>query len=177
MSNLNNLAHPYANALYDLAKTNNSIESWLLILGNIKNIVNMKEFRELVKQPKINSSDLVDTILQSFKIKDQEVINFLELLAKNDRLLVLPAIFDLFDDLVKQDKNVATAIIQSAFAMSDEEKNQFETILSKKFNAKINATVEINPALIGGIKVLVNNTVIDASIKGSLEKMAIQLTQ
>jgi F-type H+-transporting ATPase subunit delta len=121
--------------------------------------------------------DITQTILQGLDNKNQEVVNFLELLAKNNRLLVLPFIFDLFDELVKQDKNMASAIIQSAFAMSEEEKNQFETILSKKFNKKINATIEINPELIGGIKVLVDNTVIDASIKGSLEKMAIQLTQ
>lgn len=177
MSDLNNLAHPYANALFDLAKANNSIEQWLKTLSNIKQISEVNGFHELISHPKISLDDITQTILQGLDNKNQEVVNFLELLAKNNRLLVLPFIFDLFDELVKQDKNMASAIIQSAFAMSEEEKNQFETILSKKFNKKINATIEINPELIGGIKVLVDNTVIDASIKGSLEKMAIQLTQ
>ena len=177
MSNLNNLAHPYANALFDLAKANNNVKQWLATLSQIKQISETSKFNELVSHPKISSEDVVKIILEMLNNSNQEVINFLELLAKNDRLLVIPFIFDLFDELVRQDQNMASAIIQSAFAMSTQEKNQFETILSKKFNKKINAIVEINPELIGGIKVLVNNTVIDASIKGSLEKMAIQLTQ
>ncbi len=65
----------------------------------------------------------------------------------------------------------------SAFPISEKDKADFEQLLSKKFGRKIIVSVEIQTELIGGIKILINDTVIDASVKGSLNKMAAQIIQ
>ena len=74
-----------------------------------------------------------------------------------------------------EDRNTAHAIIQSAYAMNDVDKKKFEKLLSDKFGKSITATVEVKPELIGGIKVLINDTVVDYSVKGSLENLTTQL--
>ncbi|OYY03245.1 MAG: F0F1 ATP synthase subunit delta, partial [Mehylophilales bacterium 35-46-6] len=48
--------------------------------------------------------------------------------------------------------------------------------LEAKFGKKIEATVSVDPEIIGGIKIIVGDTVIDASIKGQLQNLAYSLT-
>ena len=49
-------------------------------------------------------------------------------------------------------------------------------MLEKRFNRKLDATVVVDPSLIGGIRVLVGDEVLDTSVKARLEQMRIALT-
>lgn len=175
MADMNNLANPYANAIFEIAKANNSFDLWSTHLNKLALIVQDEELQGLITSPSLTHEQLLAILLGSLDNPDAFVSNFLELLLKNGRLLVLPEIANLFTLKVREQQNTAAAIIQSAFAMSDQEKKQFEELLGNKFNKTITATVEVNPLLIGGVKILIDDTVIDASVKGSLEKMATKL--
>jgi F-type H+-transporting ATPase subunit delta len=48
-------------------------------------------------------------------------------------------------------------------------------VLEKRFGRKIEATVSIDPSLIGGARIVVGDQVVDGSIAGKLAAMAIQL--
>jgi F-type H+-transporting ATPase subunit delta len=98
-------------------------------------------------------------------------------LRENNRLTLLNDIFLLFEKMAQDEQNMSKAIIQTAYPMSDKDKIEFEQLLSKKYGRKIVASVEVQTELIGGIKVLINDTVIDASVKSSLNKMAAQIIQ
>ena len=118
---------------------------------------------------------ILDALLDSLNSKSVELRNFLTLLYLNNRFNILNEIFDLFEKLLSDFKCIAKATIESAFAMKSEDKEQIEALLSKRFSRKITAVVEVNPELIGGIKIMIDDIVIDASIKGSLDKMTTQL--
>ena len=171
----NNLAHPYANALFELAKAENTTDEWLSILSKLSEVANSEQFAGLVSNPKIDKNKILE-ILQSFLNKStNQVERFLALLQDHDRLSVLPAIYTLFEQKVEDDRNTAKAVIQSAYAISDTDKVKIEQLLSKKFSKTITANVEIKNDLIGGIKILINDTVIDYSVKGSLLNLTTQL--
>jgi len=99
------------------------------------------------------------------------------LLVHNRRLSVLPDIRDQFEDLKLQDEGMVDARISSAFPMDDSQRNQVVNLLSTRFKRKINATVTVDPDLIGGIKVEVGDKVWDASVRGRLQTMAATLTK
>jgi len=172
---MNSLAHPYANAVFDLAKSSNNLNSWKNYLLVLAEVANTEEFSLLINNPKFSNEEIISSLLGFVKDPNKELENFLRLLQSNNRLSILPEIFILFDKLVEDEENTARAVIQSAFAMNDQDKQQFEELLSKKFGRKILAEVKVDPELIGGVKILINDTVIDASVKGSLEKMAAQI--
>ena len=171
----NNLAHPYANALFELAKSENTIDSWLSNLNILSEVASSEQFTSLISNPEFCKSKILE-ILHGFLDKPtNQVERFLETLQDNDRLSSLSDIYTLFEQKVEDDRNMAKAVIQSAYAISDAERVKIEQLLSKKFGKTISASVEIKQDLIGGIKILINDSVVDYSIKGSLLNLATKL--
>ncbi len=171
----NNLAHPYANALFELAKSENTIDEWLSSLNVLSEVASSEQFPALVSNPELEKSKILE-ILQGFLDKpNNQVERFLETLQDNDRLSSLSDIYTLFEQKVEDDRNMAKAVIQSAYAISDADRVKIEQSLSKKFGKTITASIDIKQDLIGGIKILINDTVIDYSIKGSLLNLTTKL--
>lgn len=177
MADMSNLAHPYANAVFALAKSNNNIDNWLSNLADLSKVAKSKGFINLIDNPKISPSIIIETLAGFVENPNKLLKNFLVTLQENDRLTVLSDIFLLFEKMAEDEQNMSKAIIQSAYPMSDKDKVELEQLLSKKYGRTITAFVEVHTELIGGIKVLINDTVIDASVKSSLSKMAAQIIQ
>lgn len=175
MAKMDNLAHPYVNALFEIAKATDTMDQWLDDLSVLSTVGLDSEFISLVDNPRIEKDALLGILLGFLDKPHVEVKRFLTLLQEGGKLQVLPEIYQLFKQKVNDDRNIANAIIESAFAMSDEDKKQFEQLLTKKFGKTVNVMVEVKPELVGGIKVLINDMVIDASIKGGLENLAAQI--
>lgn len=170
-----NLAHPYVNALFDIASSNSSIDAWLNDLEKLAAISVDTSFLGLIDNPKIDKNEILLMLLSFVQSSNLEVKNFLNLLMVEDRLKILPEIYHLFKEKVDDFRKAATAVIQSAFPMKEEDKKEFAALLTKKLGKTITVDVEINKDLVGGIKILVNDLVIDASVKGGLEKMAAKI--
>ncbi len=177
MSNINIVAHPYAQALFQLAKKTNKENSWLDILAELKQISDDSRFADLINNPNYNSVEILGFIREMLSTSSAEIDSLLNVLAENNRLLVLGEIYTIFKELVLEDQKKAQAVIESAYAMTKEQQADFEKILSQRFGKTITSEVIVNPELIGGIKVLINDKVIDASIKGRLANLATQLTK
>ena len=101
--------------------------------------------------------------------------NFIRVLVEADRVAVLPQVRELFETLKNDIDGVAKARIDSAFPLTDEELAALKSSLEKHFGKKIDATVNVDPALIGGARITVGDRVIDASVEAQLQAMAIQL--
>ena len=97
------------------------------------------------------------------------------LLTENKRIAVLPQISQLFEQLKAQHEGVLEAKIVSAFAMESKQLKKLIDDLEKKFKRKIEAQVSVDPELIGGIKVEIGDEILDASVRGKLEAMAVAL--
>ena len=92
------------------------------------------------------------------------------------RLSILPEISSAFEALKAQDEGTLDAEIIAAAEPSAAEVKDLVTRLGAKFGKKIEASVSVDPELIGGIKIVVGDTVIDASVKGQLQNLAYTLT-
>jgi F-type H+-transporting ATPase subunit delta len=170
----NTIAYPYANALFALAKSQNKLSQWQLVLSRLGLVALSPAFKQLTNNPQLEKSQVLECLLDG---GDEELRRFLSLLIQGNRLNILAEIVGLFDKLVAKEQNTAKALIQSAFVMDDAEINSFEKLLSKKYGKQITAELEVVPNLIGGVKIIIDDVIIDASIKGSLNKMAAQLIQ
>jgi F-type H+-transporting ATPase subunit delta len=87
----------------------------------------------------------------------------------------LPEIAVLFTKIFQADERLDNAIVESAYPMTDSDKKYFEQKLSTKIGKKIEVEIIVNPNLIGGLKITIGDKVIDASVSGSIKKMATQL--
>ena len=105
-----------------------------------------------------------------------KVGNLLRTVVDNGRLAALPEIAAQFQALVNASTGVSDATIQSAFAIDDAQLGDVVAALEKRFGRKLNARVEITPELIGGVRVVVGDEVLDTSVRARLEQMKAALT-
>jgi F-type H+-transporting ATPase subunit delta len=67
------------------------------------------------------------------------------------------------------------AVVYSAFALDAAALADLSATLEKRFGKKLNLTVELQDDLIGGVRVVVGDEVLDTSVKARLEQMKVAL--
>lgn len=171
MNKGNSLAYPYANAIFEIAKANNSIDKWLSYLSTMSDVSKLEGFKLAVSNPTLSKDVIVDILLSAINNQEQSLNSFINLLMQNNRINLLDVIYLSYKKIVDQYLNNDQAIIETAFLINDKDKKDLENILSKKFGKNISATIKVNPDLIGGIKIILDDVVIDSSIKGNINRM------
>jgi len=170
------VARPYADAVYKLAVANNSLPQWSKMLQLAAKISEDEQVKLLIGNPVVSAKQLGDIFLEIGRSKfNAEARNLMMLLIENKRIVVLSQISQLFEQLRAQHEGVLEAKIVSAFAMENRQLKKLVEDLEQKFKRKIEAQVSIDPELIGGVKVEVGDEILDASVRGKLEAMAVAL--
>lgn len=178
MAELATIARPYAEAVFKLAKQRNALPAWSDQLALIASVYEDPQMQAAMANPKVDSAAVERLLLAICGERiSGDARNLIQLLVHNRRLAVLPQIRALYEDLKLQDEGMVDARISSAFPMDDAQRSQVVNLLSARFKRKINATVTVDPELIGGVKVEVGDKVWDASVRGRLQTMAATLTK
>lgn len=177
MAELLTLARPYAKAAFGYASEQGMADNWSTVLQLLSAMVQDEAFSAYLNRPELTPEQQVKIIVgTNTALQDQSVSNFITLLAQNDRLNLLPEIALEFEQLKAQNQNQTDVTIESAFPLTDEQKQLLVDRLSKRFNSSIDATVTVNPALIAGVVIRAGDQVIDDSAQAKLEKMRTRLT-
>ena len=176
MAELATIARPYAEAVFRLAKQGNALPAWSDALNLIASVYQDPQMQAAMANPKVSSADMERLMLAICGERiDGVARNLIQLLVHNRRLSLVAEIRELFERLKLQDEGKLDAKISSAFPMEDNQRNQVIDMLSARFKRKIDATVTVDPDLIGGVKVEVGDKVWDASVRGRLQSMAATL--
>ena len=177
MAEISTIARPYAVAAFKLAKEQNALAKWSEMLGLATAIVNDSQMKTYIEDPKVISSDLEAAFLKVCGDKlNTNGQNLIKTLVEYGRLSILPAITSAFEELKALDEGTLEAQIIAAAKPSAAETKDLVKRLEAKFGKKIEASVSVDPEIIGGIKIIVGDTVIDASVKGQLQNLAYTLT-
>ena len=174
MAELATIARPYAEALYkacgaDLGGT----AVWLDELAVIAANVQLQEFAGNPGVSPAQTFELISGVAQT--ALPQAASNFLRVVIDNGRVSVLPEIASQFRSLKNAQSGSSDATVYSAFALDGVALADLATALDKRFGRKLNLQVELEPALIGGVRVVVGDEVLDTSVKARLEQMKVAL--
>lgn len=177
MAEISTVARPYAVAAYQLAKDTQSLDKWSEMLGIVSAVALDKRMQAYVNDPKVTSEELLASFLKvcGDKLTEQGQ-NLIKLLVEYGRMSILPAIANAFEVLKAQDEGVLDAHIIAAVKPSAAETKDLIKRLETRFGKKIEATVSVDPEIIGGFKIIVGDTVIDASVQGQLQNLAYTLS-
>jgi F-type H+-transporting ATPase subunit delta len=173
MAELITVARPYAEAVFSLATEQKRLDPWSETLAWLAAMVNNQDVAEVATNPK-NTAKEVEALMLGVlgERADEAVKGFVRALIENSRLMLLPEIANQFELLKAQAEGVIEAIAETAFPMSEEQKADLTATLSKKYGKTVRLDVRENADLIGGVRVLVGDDVIDASVRGKLHAMA-----
>ena len=170
------VARPYAEAVYKLAISSDSLAQWSKMLRLAVVIAEDDHVKQLIGNPVVSAKQLGELFLEAGRSKfNTEARNLIMLLTENKRITVLLQISQLFEQLKAQHEGVLEAKVVSAFALESKQLKKLIDDLEQKFKRKIEAQVSVDPELIGGIKVEVGDEILDASVRGKLEAMAVAL--
>jgi len=178
MAELATIARPYAEAMFkaaagaDLGALATQVDSLAAVAADA-------DLRQFADNPNVPPAQVFDLFAQvadasSLTLSDPAK-NLLQAVIDNGRLAALPQVAAQFRKLVNDRAGVADAVIQSAFAIDDALLGEVVATLERRFGRKLNAHVEIDPELIGGIRAVVGDEVLDTSVKARLEQMKLAL--
>ncbi|WP_126447505.1 F0F1 ATP synthase subunit delta [Sulfuricystis multivorans] len=169
------IARPYAEAAFELAKSAGALTAWQDALARLAVAARDPAMRECMADPRLSSATLTDLFLGVAGELTPEQCNFLSILVDNRRLDVLPEISALFDELKNAQEGTREALVTSAFPLTEAQLDKLVIDLERKFGCRIKASVQVDPELIGGVRIALGDQVIDASVRGKLNAMAVSL--
>jgi F-type H+-transporting ATPase subunit delta len=175
MAELATIARPYAEALFKASAGDlSAVSAWLDELGMIAGNAQLLQFAD---SPKVTNAQVFELIagLAKSALGDKGQ-NFLRTVIENGRLGALPEIAAQFRALKNAQSGSSDAVVYSAFPIEPAALAGLATTLEKRFDRKLNLSVELQPELIGGIRVVVGDEVLDTSVKARLEQMKVALT-
>lgn len=176
MSDFTTAARPYANAVYDTAHENNTLDSWSDALANLANVVSDSQMSKLLDDPESGKAQKGELLIQVLgdKLTEQQQ-NLVKLMAENGRLKLMPDVLDQFEVARAKAENKIEAEVISAFELSAEQTNELVNTLKNKLGCDITLTATIDESLIGGVVIKAGDTIIDASMKSQLDSLALSL--
>jgi F-type H+-transporting ATPase subunit delta len=175
MAELATIARPYAEALYKSAR--NDLDGTALWLDALAAVAGNAQLLQFAGSPKVTDQQVFDVVADVAKAPlPENGKNFLRMVIENGRLPALPEIAAQFRALKNAQGGSSDAVVYSAFPIAPSTLGEVTQTLEKRFGRKLNVTVQEDPSLIGGIRVVVGDEVLDTSVKARLEQMKVALT-
>jgi len=169
MAEPSTIARPYAEAAFKLADAQGKLADWSAALANLAAVAADERVRAAVADPKLSTAKvagLIISILAGKLTGDAE--NFVRVLAENGRLGVMSEIRVQYEALKNEREGVVEADIYTAFEMDPAQVADVVARLEKKTGRKVRARVSVDKALIGGVKIVIGDKVIDGSARAQL---------
>jgi F-type H+-transporting ATPase subunit delta len=175
MAELSTIARPYAEALFRVASedTNaDALKNWSSLVDSMGAVASDPDMRRVLADPRVTGDQVYSVFVAALGSEpDTHAQNFVRMLIDNDRLGVMPEIATQFGLLVDAKQGSAEAKITSAFPMDDADVADLVGALEKKFAIKLKPVVDVDAALIGGVRVVVGDRVLDTSVRSRLDAM------
>ncbi len=176
MAELATIARPYAEAFFkvvgagDLKQSAEQLEAIAAVVAD-------PQLRQLADSPKSTDDQVHDVITSVLKTPlSAPTSNLLKALISNGRLAALGEVAAQFKALAGAKSGVSEAIVYSAFPIDEGQLSHVLGALEQRFGRKLVGRVEVEPELIGGVRVVVGDEVLDTSVKARLEQMRLALT-
>ena len=169
MAEPSTIARPYAEAAFRLADAGGKLAEWSVALANLAAVAADARVRAAVGDPNLSAAKVAGLFISILSGKlTGEAENFVRVLAENGRLDVLEEIRTQYEALKNAREGVVEAEVYTAFDMDAAQTADLVARLEKKTGRKVRAKVSVDKSLIGGVKVVIGDQVIDGSARAQL---------
>ncbi len=181
MAELATIARPYAEALFQATGSSqpNATSAVATEMNALSAVTADHQVRRFAASPKVSNDqvfELLMSVVDAPKPLSAGVQNLVRMVIENGRLDALPEIATQFHALVNERSGTSDAVIHSAYPMDAAAIDGAKRALEKRFGRTLAVSVVVEPELIGGVRVVVGDEVLDLSIKARLEQMKAALT-
>ena len=176
MQDLVPLARPYAKAIFDAAIDSGSTSETQAGLKSLAAGFTEKAITDLISSPTLSRSEILKKLTSIFDGEVNELIqNLLGALAENDRLEICPEISNLYESLLAEHNKQLDIHVSIPVDLGDESKEGLKQSILKKYGETSNINFLVDPAIMGGITIKIDDEILDLSIKGRVQKLVNEL--
>ncbi len=163
----------YAKAYFDLSIEQNILDTAFHDMELVKEICMMsKDFESMLSSPVIRTDKKQAVVKEIMGVHINELsLSFIQLILKKRREANLRSIAIAFIQMYKELNGIKTAHIETAVALDNETKSQFTNLLEQQTNKSIELLEEINPKIIGGFIVTIDDKQSDNSISTKIQRL------
>jgi F-type H+-transporting ATPase subunit delta len=169
-------ARRYAEAAFEIAGRDQAHDAWRDGLVVAADLLSGEDVASVVDNPAI-------PLVQRLTVLDrllggrvpQGLLNLVRLLAQRGRLDILPSIASQYQRLLNRQRGVVEAVVTSAASLTPDETDALRAKLAGMTGASVDLEVRIDDNLIGGLMVRIGDQLLDASVRGRLERLRTQL--
>ena len=163
----------YAEALFELAAEQNLLpetsDGLVTVIGAMEQTPG---YRSLLASAAIGKAERIRALEEAFRGKIPDILlGVLRMMVSRGHIRFLDAMAREFGELSRQYRGESVARVTSAVPLKESEAVAIRTELEKRFARHITLTCEVDPGLIGGVRVEVEGRVIDGSIRNKLEQI------
>jgi F-type H+-transporting ATPase subunit delta len=176
MAELATIARPYAEALFK-AGASAEVAVQIKALGDVASDGTLRQFAANPNVPAEQVFNVLnDVVGRKGVVLGTQTQNFLREVIGNGRIVALPAIAAQYQTLLNAKQGVSDALIESAFPIDAAQLESLRATLEKRFGRKLTTHVRVDASLIGGVRVVVGDEVLDTSVRARLDAMKTALT-
>ena len=166
------IAQVYARSLFEVAKENDELDEVHEQLGQFADALDeSRDLQVFFFSPYFSSQEKKDGVAKIVDGANDHFENFLELIAERHRM---PAVFRIrreFDSLWRQENKLLEVRITSAVEIDDDLVGSIGSRIEEQTGQRIDLDANVDPDVIGGLVLRVGNMVMDASVRGRLERL------
>jgi F-type H+-transporting ATPase subunit delta len=169
MAEPSTIARPYAEAVFKLADDGGKLAEWSGALAMLAQVARNERVRAAIADPNVPAAKVAGLFLSILGGKlSGDAENFVQVMAENQRLGLLGEVRAQFEALKNEREGVVEADIQTAFDLSGAQLESLVEALEKRTGRKVKAQVHVDKTLIGGVRVVMGDKVIDGSARAQL---------
>ena len=169
-------ARRYAEAAFEIAKRDKTLDRWRDDLNTAVQLVRDERVSQIVDNPALPFAERSRVIDELLTTRVQPPVrNLVRILSERARIELLPAITAEYGRLLNRERGIATAVVTSATRLTDEERETLEQRLRSMTGSEVELEERLDESLIGGLTVRVGDRLYDASVRGRLERLRDQL--
>ena len=167
------MSREYAEALFELAAEEKQIGETTEGLALVKAAMKAEPaWQAMLASPAIGKEIRLAALDEAFRGRIPEILlGVLRMMTARGHVSELTDMAREFEELAREYRGEAEALVTSAVALSEEEQEKLKAGLEKKFRRQVTLRCEVDPALIGGVRVEMEGSVIDGSLKNRLDQI------
>lgn len=167
------IARPYARAAFSVALEQEALADWSSMLALLAGAAQDEGVATHLDDPKFSGHESATLLVSMFADElSDSVKNFLNVLSSNGRLMLISTIAEQYESLKAQHEKTMRVTVSSAFEVSASDQALIEGALRNRLQREIEVETTIDSELLGGVVIRTEDTVIDDSVRGKLNKLA-----
>ncbi len=170
---MNHTSREYAEALFELAAEEGREAEYAEALETVEQALQEeKDFLSLLASPAISRNDRMNVVSAALKGRiPEKMLALLRMMVFRGRSRDIPGMIASFRELAREARHESEARVVSAVPLTDEEKDSLRKKLEKRFGRKIILNCQVDPAVLGGIRVETEGRVLDGTVRARLQEI------